>query len=280
MTAAAAPLQGVGVLVTRPAKQADSLCELIEQQGGRALRFPVLEIRPPEDPSDLIQVIDNIDKFDWAIFVSVNAVSRALEQVLAKRGWPRSVRIAVVGRRSAQELKRFGLAADLVPRHKFNSEALLALPELQDVKGQRFVVFRGSGGRELLADTLRNRGAELTYIEAYQRVCPQTDSTALLETWRQGLVNIVVVHSAESLKNLAAIIGQAGRSLLTRTPLLLVSERMLALAEELGVQCPVLADNATDEAVLAALLAWKQGQSDGGTLSRGGGSSSRSSRAP
>ncbi|MEA3242729.1 MAG: uroporphyrinogen-III synthase, partial [Pseudomonadota bacterium] len=63
MQPSAAPLQGVGVLVTRPAHQADSLCELIRQQGGTAIRFPVLEIRPPADPQNLMQAIVRLEDF-------------------------------------------------------------------------------------------------------------------------------------------------------------------------------------------------------------------------
>jgi len=259
MQPAAAPLQGVGVLVTRPAHQADSLCELIRQQGGTAIRFPVLEIRPPADPKNLMQVIARLEEFDWAVFISANAVNRTLEHLAGKRDWPKSVRIAVIGKRSADELKRFGLTADLVPQHKFNSEALLALADMQEVGGQRMVIFRGNGGREMLADTLRKRGATVEYVEAYRRVRPHSDSSELLQRWRQGLVNIVSVNSAESLKNLVVMLGKAGESLLTGTPLLVVNERMLALAEELEFQYPpVVADNATDRAVVDALLAWKR----------------------
>ena len=261
MPADAAPLQGVGVLVTRPAHQADSLCQLIRQQGGIAIRFPVLEIGPPADPQHLMQLIDRLEEFDWAVFISANAVKRALEPILRRRDWPQSVRIAVIGKRSAEELERFGLTANLLPKQKFNSEALLALPDMQQVDGQRFVVFRGNGGRELLADTLRQRGARVEYVEAYRRLRPDADSTELLQRWRQGLVNIVSVNSAESLENLVEMLGKAGASLLTGTPLLVVSERMLALAEDLGFQYPPLvAKNASDEAVVDALLAWKQAQ--------------------
>jgi len=263
MQPATAPLQGVGVLVTRPAHQADSLCELIRQQGGTAIRFPVLEIRPPADPQKLTQVVDSLEEFDWAVFISANAVNRTLEHILGTRDWPKPVRIAVIGKRSAEELGRFGLTADLFPQQKFNSEALLALPDMQEVSGQRIVIFRGNGGREILADTLRKRGARVEYVEAYRRARPHADNAELLQRWRQGLVNIVSVNSAESLRNLVEMLGKAEESLLTATPLLVVSKRMLALAEELGFQYPPLvAENATDKAVLDALLAWKRAQSD------------------
>lgn len=251
-------LAGLGVLVTRPAHQADGLCRLIEQAGGRAHRFPVLEILPPSDPGPLRAVIDRLDSYDWAVFISANAVECALEPVLAARRWPSATRIAVVGRSSAQALQRHGLRADLCPADRFDSEALLALPAMQQVEGLRMVIFRGDGGREHLAETLRGRGARVDYIEAYRRARPDADVTPLLAQWRAGAIDIVLVTSAESLHNLVAMTAPEGAGLLRRTPLLLVSERQLPLVRQLGFeQPPVLAANATDAAVLEALQTWQ-----------------------
>jgi len=253
-----APLRGVGVLVTRPAHQAEPLCQSIEELGGCAYRFPVLEIVDPEDEQPLLAVIEQLEDFDYAVFVSANAVSRALARILAARSWPASVRIAVIGKRSAEELEQFGLTADVCPADRFNSEALLELPPMQQVGGKRFVIFRGDGGREYLADMLRARGAQVQYVEAYRRVCPQADSTALLQRWQAGAIDVVLVNSAESLENLIHMVGETGRRLLARTQLLVVSDRMLAVVAGLGLESPPLvADNATDAAVLKALLAWK-----------------------
>ena len=79
----------------------------------------------------------------------------------------------------------------------------------------------------------------MEYAEAYRRVRPNSDSAELLKRWRQGVVNIVLVNSAESLRNLVQMLGKAGAPLLSGTQLLVVSERMLALTEELGFQYPV-----------------------------------------
>ncbi|HHJ17004.1 MAG TPA: uroporphyrinogen-III synthase [Gammaproteobacteria bacterium] len=255
------PLNGAGVLVTRPAAQADALCRLIEQQGGEVYRFPVLEIRASDRPQALADAIERLDDYDWAFFVSANAVDMALTRILEQRNWPDALNIAVVGKRSATELERFGLTADLVPEHKFNSEALLAMPPMHEVEGLRCVIFRGNAGREYLADTLRERGAEVDYVEAYQRVRPSGDAEALLQHWRAGKIDIVQVNSEESLQNLIAMLGAAGQSLLRATPLLVVSERMLPRVRALGFeQPPLLAANATDQAVLDALLAWRTSQ--------------------
>jgi len=254
-------LAGLGVLVTRPVHQAERLCRLIEERGGNAYRFPVLEILDPLDPGPLRLIVKRLEHYDWAIFISANAVDRALNTILALRGWPATTRIAVIGRSSAQVLERYGLTVDLVPDNRFDSEALLALPPLQRVEGQRFVIFRGDGGREHLAEALRQRGARVDYIEAYRRALPSADVGPLLAQWNDGAIDIVVVNSAESLANLADLLGESGAGLLRKTTLLVVSERMLPLVQRLGFeQAPVVAENATDVAVLQALVTWRATQ--------------------
>ncbi len=253
------PLRDCGVLVTRPAHQASGLCRRIAQLGGHATPFPVLEITAPQDLRPLDACIAQLDDFDLAIFISANAVERALPRLLEQRDWPAGLNIAVIGRRSAEALETFGLHADLCPTSRFNSEALLELEALQDVSGWRVVIFRGNGGREFLADTLRQRGAQVEYVEAYRRSRPQADSAALVQAWREGRIDVVQVNSVESLENLFAMLDDAGRALLRQTPLLVVSERMLPVAERLGfVMPPILAANATDDAVLDALIAWRR----------------------
>jgi len=128
-------LKGVRVLVTRPREQAENLAALIEQEGGEAIRFPTIEIAESRDPPALIAIVDRLDEFALAIFISPNAVNRALKLTLTRRTQlPRSLRIACVGRGSARELKNFGVEKIIVPPGRFDSEALLELPELPTKK--------------------------------------------------------------------------------------------------------------------------------------------------
>src|SRR5690606_40362979 len=128
---AAAPLAGRGIVVTRPASQAAPLVAMIRAAGGRPILFPVLEILDTADIAPLIAAADGLDRFDLAIFISPNAVLRAMNQIVARRSWPPGLRAAAVGKGSARELKRFGITDVIAPARAFDSEGLLALPELQ-----------------------------------------------------------------------------------------------------------------------------------------------------
>lgn len=258
--AAPAPLKGVTVLVTRPAHQAEGFCRLVETAGGRALRFPALEIQDPADLAALDAVIDRLDGFRIAIFISPNAVHRAIGRIHARRGkLPPGLKLATVGRKTALALERLGYRADICPPARFDSEALLEQPQLQDVADRPVVIFRGEGGRELLGATLTARGAKVTYAEAYRRGRPDVDPGPVLRLWSQGDGHVIAITSSEALRNLYEMMGEAGRQRLCSTPLVVGCGRMVDTAREMGFkQTPVVADDPSDEAMLEAVQKWAE----------------------
>ena len=252
MTAVAGPLTGRGIVVTRPAHQAEPLAGLIRAEGGNAIVFPVLEILDTADIQPLIEVIDRLDDYNLAIFISPNAVMRAMNQIVARRPWPAGLLAAAVGKGSVKELKRFGLSDVIAPARVFDSERLLDLPQLQSVAGQRVIIFRGDGGRELLGDTLIARGASVEYVECYRRVRPRTDAAPLLKAWARNEVHAVCVTSSEGLRNLFEMVGKLGQSWLRRTPVLVPHPRIAMAARELGCN-NVIETVPGDEGLMAAL---------------------------
>lgn len=251
-------LANTRVLVTRPAPQAEELVKLIEGQGGEAIRFPLVEILNPHDSTALLELIDRIDQFDMAIFVSRNAVNKAMDLLVA-RGveFPQHVAVACIGRGSARELKRIGITTPIVPRERFDSEGLLALPEFRHVDGKKIIILRGEGGRELLGNTLAERGAYIKYAECYRRRKPKADITPLLRQWAKGGIDIVSVTSVEGLRNLFDLAGTAGRELLIKTPIVVISQRMATVSRELGIRNTLVAKAANDDAIVEAIKAWR-----------------------
>jgi uroporphyrinogen-III synthase len=246
--------------VTRPAAQAERFCAMLAAAGARVSRFPVIEIQGPNDPGRLGAVLDALSDFDIAVFVSANAVQRVLPAALTRGAWPAQLRVAAIGARTALELQDHGRAADIVPGSRFDSEALLQEPALQDLTGRKVVIFRGDGGREHLAETLQERGAEVTYAEAYRRAIPDLDPEPLEAQLKAGAIDAVTVTSGESLHNLVAMVGPQGRRALLRTPLVVGATRVAERARELGFQGTVgTADDPTDAAMFRAVVALLEG---------------------
>jgi len=258
-------LHGAGVLVSRPTHQAEGLARLIEQAGGKAWRFPGITIAPPEDPAAVATTLKEIDQFDIAVFVSPNAVKNGLD-ALGGDGLPPGLKIAVVGKGSARALEQaLGRGPDLCPEGRYDSEALLALPEMRgDVAGRRVLIIRGNGGRELLGDTLRERGGEVRYAEVYRRTAPRWPADELAGLLRAKRIHIVTATSTEALANLVKRLGpHAG--LLLELPLVVVTERMVEPARRLGFWGDVLvSERASDEAVMESVMTWAKRVRDDG----------------
>ncbi len=252
-------LEELKVLVTRPAQQADSLCQCLAGYGARVERFPLLEIHDVKDKAWLDHCVEHLQVYDWAIFISVNSVQRAVPGILERRSWPEKTRIAVIGKSSEAALQRVGLAADACPETQFDSEGLLDLPEMQRVSGLRVVIFRGNGGRETLADRLGSRGADVKYLECYRRIKPEVGSLKADEFGKIISADLILINSAQSLHNLLDLFqGQQAEKLLNQQ-LLVVSQRLLEIVRRAGfVKLPLLADNATDQAVLETILNWQR----------------------
>lgn len=251
-------LFGVTVVVTRPAHQADVLCQSIKELGGVALRFPVIDIGPSADIEGLKTQLSHLSDFQLAIFVSANAVAPAIQILEDMQGWPAGVPIAAVGQATAKAIASNGLTATYIAPEPYNSEALLSLPVLQRMEGERVIIFRGKGGLELLGGSLRERGAEVEYAECYERVKPQTDTATLFQIWDEGCTMPIVVTSNEGLQNLYSMIDSAHQPALLSSPLIVVSQRAVALAKELGFkQAPVVAKSASNDAIISAIKQWK-----------------------
>jgi uroporphyrinogen-III synthase len=162
------------------------------------------------------------------------------------------LRVAAIGKGSVRELERFGITGVIAPDRQFDSEHLLELPELLSVAGQRVVIFRGDGGRELLGDTLTARGAHVDYVECYRRERPQVDAAPLLAAWDGHTLHAVTMTSSEGMRNLYEMVGESGRGRLCATPVFAPHPRIAAVARELG--CSRVIDTAPgDDGLMEAL---------------------------
>jgi uroporphyrinogen-III synthase len=238
-------LAGRGVLVTRPRGLAEAYAEALERRGARAIVFPAIEIHPLPAPPALRRAAD----YDLVIFVSPSAVRVAAPCIAA---WPAMV--AAIGSGTRRELERAGAARIVAPRVGADSEALLA--ELAGLAGKRVLIVRGEGGRTVLGDTLKERGAAVEYAECYRRVRPSADPQPVLAAWRHGELHAVVVSSAEGFDNLLDMLGGA---LLRATPVF-VPHRRVAEHALARVQGDVQVAGPGDDETIERLVAYFDGR--------------------
>jgi uroporphyrinogen-III synthase len=248
MTAA---LAGRTVLVTRPAHQAVALAQAVRAAGGEAFVFPALVIEAVA-VDELSTSLEQLATADIAIFISPNAAQFGMAAIQSGGNLPAEV--FAVGPGTTRALQARGVSGVITPPGQ-DSEALLALPQLQAVAGKRVVIVRGMGGRAVLAETLAARGAQVTYLECYRRVCPQADAAPLLARWRAGGIHAVTITSAETLHNLAALLGEAGASLLAATPLFAPHEKIAEAARRFGI-AHVIATPGGDAGLVDGLINW------------------------
>ena len=232
-------LSGLTVLITRPSNQVESLRRAIESGGAKVLSLPLIEIRALNDAQaiqDLKDKVLQLDCYQSLIFVSNNAVSFGGEVI--NNYWPQfplKVDVIAVGPTTAEAASERFACEVIQPTSGMTSEDILRLPQLQDVSEKKIGIVRGQGGRELLADTLRERGAIVDYLEAYSRTSIDYTSADFCNRLLEAGVNVLTVSSGESLDRLTHLLVD-NRKKLQQLNLLVPSQRVGRQAENAGYQ--------------------------------------------
>jgi uroporphyrinogen-III synthase len=244
------PLTGSSILVTRPREQARKVSEALARLGANVVAMPVIEIVPTATETWPKKAIA---EQDMLIFVSRNAVACFIRGMAEQL--PPSTRLVAVGAATARCMVEKGLRVEIQAPAPAGSESLLALTEMQKVAGQKIMIVRGETGRELLADTLRARGANIQYLEVYRRCLPRY---TIEEVTRALRVDTIIVTSVAGLENLCQLIND---EMMKHKALIVVSERIKQVAMELGFQHIAVTDDVSDTAIIDRVV--KTGQNNG-----------------
>ncbi|MGE8097821.1 uroporphyrinogen-III synthase [Pseudomonas fluorescens] len=247
-------MTGWRLLLTRPADDSAMLTDILAEKGIFSSSLPLLEIEPIPVSETMHQVIQGMDRYCAVIVVSKPAARIGVD--LVDRYWPQSLRLKwfSVGAATAQILKDHGLDVSF-PVEGDDSEALLELTPLREAIARpdaRVLIMRGEGGRELLAERLREQGASVDYLELYRRGLPRYAEGALPERIRAERLNGVVVSSGQGFEHLRQLAGSAWPEL-ARLPLFVPSPRVAEMALAAGAQTVVDCRGASAAALLAAL---------------------------
>jgi uroporphyrinogen-III synthase len=230
-------LAGLTVLITRPSTQQQTLQRAIEEKGGAVLSLPLIEITPLTEPiarQELKDKVLGLDNYQALIFVSSNAVKFGGE--LINDYWPQfplGIDVIAVGPTTAEATRKLLACEVIQPSSGMTSEDILRLPQLQDVKEKKIGIVRGRGGRELLATTLKERGALVDYLEAYSRKVISYDNKDFCDRVKAAGVKVLTVNSGESLDRLISLLAD-NKEIIEQLVLLVPSERVALQAKNAG----------------------------------------------
>jgi uroporphyrinogen-III synthase len=231
-------LQGLRLLNTRPYPQSQPLSQALREAGGIVIECPALAIETLN--TDWLFTLPDLSTIDQAIFISANAAHHSIPKIIQQNiNWPTSIQVIAIGKGTAQAINQYGLTVHLIPEQS-NSEQLLAQTELQMITNQKILLFKGHGGRTLIADTLFKRGAKLTSLDVYQRVPPQLDHKYLRSLWRDDAVDIILWTSEQAMQTLFALFGKPAQTWLRQKPCLVLSERLKVAASSLGIETIII----------------------------------------
>ena len=247
-------MTGWRLLLTRPADESAALSSALAEAGIFSSSLPLLDIAPLPVSDTMREVIQDLDRFCAVIVVSkpaariaVNLVSQCCPQTPASKWFS-------VGVATARILEDHGLDVSF-PQEGDDSEALLGLASLSEAitrNNPRVLIMRGEGGRELLAERLRELGASVEYLELYRRELPHYPPGTLADRIQAERLNGLVVSSGQGFEHLHQLAGDAWPQL-ARLPLFVPSPRVAELACAAGAQIVVDCRGASAAALLTAL---------------------------
>jgi uroporphyrinogen III methyltransferase/synthase len=249
------PLFGKRILIARPLAQAADIISQVLELGAEPIVAPTIEIRPPADWSQVDRTLGRLDEFDWIVFTSVNGVNFLLGRLWETGGDLRRLagaRIAAIGEGTAQELQRFHLRADLVPK-SFRSEALAEALRTY-VAGKRVLWARASRGRDVLSTELRAAGADLEELVVYRNLDATSLDAEVLRQIEAGEIDWICLSSPSIASSLHRLLTPAARAQLGKTARVAsISPVTSAAARELSLPVAAEAERYTWDGLLEAV---------------------------
>lgn len=252
------PLFGRRIVLTRAPEQAKEFGRLLAAFGAEPIEAPTINIVPPASWEALDRAIARLREYAWVIFTSVNGVAPFMERLGRSRQDVRALahlRIAAIGPRTAEELTRHGLTADIIPS-EFQAEGLLAAMSHHDLNGEKVLIPRAEVAREILPDQLRLKGASVDVIPVYKTVAPSADLSRLKEQLLTGLIDVITFTSSSTVTNFVDMMGggEETRRLAAKTNVACIGPVTARTAEEHGLTVGIVPTENTVPALAHAIV--------------------------
>lgn len=252
----ARPLFGRRIVVTRAREQASEFKAILSELGAHCLEFPTIAIEPPPSWEPLDTAIAHLATYDWVIFTSVNGVRCFMARLRAAgldgRGL-HGLQLAAIGPKTAEALEQVGLRPDLVPG-EYRAEAILDGLAGGNLRGKRFLLPRAMVARDVLPDTLRQWGAEIDVLPAYQTVLPRERTTEMLERLRANEIDCLTFTSSSTVGNFFSLFAaETIRPLLESVRIACIGPVTAQTAEGHGLKVDIMPSDYTIAGLVQAI---------------------------
>lgn len=247
-------LDGLSVLVTRPAHQAFEFCKLLENEGARVIRCPTIKVSTTRKEEAFQDFVKYINDYDMLMFNSPNSVIFGIPLIHLNSTIPKQTLIGAIGPSTQNEINNFGYKVDIFPRSTFDSEAFLSQIEKINVKGKKIAILRAQTGRTLLGESLISKGAKVIYVEVYERTPIRPDIAGKLYENLINKIDIITITSLESFINLDCYITDKIRNNFKYSTFITGHKRISNHIKSCGFSSVYTADDPTNKAMFSAVL--------------------------
>ena len=251
------PLAGKRIVVTRARAQARSLAQQIEELGGEVIEFSTIEIHPPEDFYAFDAAVGQIERYDWLMFTSVNAIAPFLSRLQHAGKTVKMLEhldVGAIGPETAKELAANGISCCLVPQ-RYQAEGILdeVTPDL--MRGKRVLIPRAAEAREVLPDTLRKWGAGVDVVVAYRTAVPVADVESLAKRIRRREVEVITFTSSSTVKNFVRLFNRKNLAeIVNRSAIACIGPVTACTVEQLGGHAAIVATEFTVPGLVSAIV--------------------------
>ena len=252
------PLFGKRIVLTRAREQAAEFARLLAAYGAEPITAPTITMVPPASWAALDRAIEQLSGYSWLIFTSVNGIAPFMERLKHAHRDVRALahlQIGAIGPRTAEELTRYGLSADVIPP-EFQAEGMVAAMGQYDLKGKKILIPRAEVARELLPDQLRTKGATVDVIPVYRTVLPEVGLNRLKEQMRNGMIDVITFTSSSTVSNFVELIGGAeeARRIVGKTTIACIGPVTARTAEDYGMPVTIMPGENTIPALCQAIV--------------------------
>ncbi len=249
------PLFGKTVVITRQESQADSMIHLLQDKGAEPVSFPVIQTVPPPDWASLDQALTRLSKYHGLIFTSANGVHffmRRLKETGQDIRELKGVRVYAIGPKTGKAILEFGMQVDCVPEN-FVAESLIESLGGESVQGKRFLIPRALKAREILPDRLREMGAQVDVVPAYQTIHPTRTNEDLARRLQDGVIDVVTFTSSSTVTHFLELTGPELRPHLDRVTFACIGPITADTARENGLKVTIVPEEYTVDALVTAI---------------------------